>query len=83
MGARVEVRAGEMTRSKTLWGGGSFGENSFTLHFGLGDNESIDEITIYWPNQAETVTRIEGPITVDRQVSISQATGEITEMWAP
>lgn len=51
-GSRVELKipSGDSTRSiyRTVSTGGSFGNNSTRLHFGLGDADEITSITINW-----------------------------------
>ncbi len=60
LGARiaVTVRRGEATRTihHVVGTGGSFGANSLQAEIGLGDAESIEEITIRWPGSG-TVQR--------------------------
>ena len=53
IGARVELRvsSGDSTKSiyQTVSTGGSFGNNSSRLHFGIGDAEALESVIIRWP----------------------------------
>jgi hypothetical protein len=51
IGARVTVRAGTLTQLTEVRGGASYlSQNDLRLHFGLGANEKMNDITIRWPN---------------------------------
>lgn len=51
LGARVLVRSGPLTQIAQVGTGGSYlSQNHTDLHFGLKDQSSIDEITIFWPD---------------------------------
>ncbi len=51
LGARVEIQAAGRTQIGVVRRGGSFlSASDVSLHFGLGDASSIDQITIRWPN---------------------------------
>jgi hypothetical protein len=51
IGARVFVQAGGKEFRRTVQAGDSFlAQSSKTLHFGLGDAESVEEIRVHWPN---------------------------------
>lgn len=51
VGAKVTIEAGGEIFTDEISGGSGFAsQNSFTLHFGLGDSEVIDLMTIRWPN---------------------------------
>lgn len=54
IGAIVQVRLGGRTMQRYLAGpGGHAGkQHDFLIHFGLGDADVIDELTIIWPNAA-------------------------------
>ena len=51
IGAVVEVTAAGRTMKRQVEGGkGTGNQNSLTLHFGLGDAQRADLISIYWPS---------------------------------
>jgi hypothetical protein len=51
IGAKVVVMAGGVTQVRMLSGGmHMYAQNHQRLHFGLGQNERVDQITVYWPN---------------------------------
>ena len=53
IGARVEVEANGSLFIDEVCGGASFvSQNSLTLHFGLGEAEMIDRVTVKWPSGA-------------------------------
>jgi uncharacterized membrane protein YraQ (UPF0718 family) len=64
IGASVTIRYGEKSnlqqRKEIKLSGGFLSFDNPVLHFGLGEHETIDEMTIHWP--AGEDTRIEGPI---------------------
>lgn len=59
IGARVELRTTAGLRSAQVMAGGSYlSQNSSDLHFGLAADESVDAITIHWPDgHPETITQ--------------------------
>lgn len=51
IGAKITVEAGGTIQSDEIISGSSYScQNSFIIHFGLGENELIDKLTIRWPN---------------------------------
>jgi hypothetical protein len=59
IGAVVEVSAGGVTQVRDQGGGmHNFSQNHQRLHFGLAENEIVDEITVYWPSGV--VQRLQG-----------------------
>ncbi len=51
IGARVTVTAGGRKRIDEVMSGGSYySQNSFTLHFGLGELREADAVEVRWPN---------------------------------
>lgn len=51
VGSRVTVRSGEFVRHGYRYGGGSYqSANSQRLHFGLGQNQRLDEVVVRWPS---------------------------------
>jgi hypothetical protein len=55
-GARVEVSAGGTTRVRELYNLRAQGQSPARLHFGLGEAEQIDSITVRWPDGESTTT---------------------------
>ncbi len=56
IGARVTVTTGDLQQIREVKGSkGHFSQQPpMTLHFGLGEHESIDHVTVRWPNGSET-----------------------------
>ena len=51
IGARVTVKAGSLVQFDEVRGGASYiSQNDLRLHFGLGSNDKMNEVTIRWPN---------------------------------
>ena len=51
LGAKVEVTAGGKTQVRKVVGGGSFmGQNMLDAHFGLGEADAADSVTVHWPS---------------------------------
>jgi hypothetical protein len=51
IGARVTVRTGTVTQFSEVKGGSSYlSQNDLRQHFGLGNNSSMDEVTVRWPS---------------------------------
>jgi hypothetical protein len=51
LGARVSIRTGTVTRIAQVGAGGSYLSQHHTdLHFGLGGEASVTELSIYWPD---------------------------------
>jgi hypothetical protein len=56
IGARVTVKAGPQEQMDEVRGGASYiSQNDLRLHFGLGGNDKMGEVSIRWPN-GETET---------------------------
>lgn len=54
IGAVVRVTRGEITQMRQVEGGKGTGiQSSLTLHFGLGEAETVDEVFIRWPSGLE------------------------------
>jgi hypothetical protein len=50
IGARLVAKIGERTIERQVMGAQSYlSVSDFRVHFGLGDAQKIDELTIYWP----------------------------------
>ena len=56
IGSRATVVAGDLRQVREVRSGGSYqSHNDRRLHFGLGERESVDVVTIRWPNGSEQV----------------------------
>jgi enediyne biosynthesis protein E4 len=78
IGATVFVTAGKITQRGDVLSGGSFASSSdLRVHFGLGDERSVDSVEIRWPGggPAEKVS-VPG---VDRILTIEQGRGVVTQ----
>jgi enediyne biosynthesis protein E4 len=60
IGARVTVKAGGITQFSEVKGGSSYiSQNDLRQHFGLGQNEKMDEVIVRWPNgESETLRNV-------------------------
>ena len=72
IGARVIVKAGDLTLTREVYAGeGNFaGQQPLRLTFGLGPRSSVDSISVRWPDKDRTVTSMV-PDGVDRLVTIA------------
>ncbi|MDH3588672.1 MAG: CRTAC1 family protein [Gammaproteobacteria bacterium] len=53
LGARVALRTGDRIQLRQVGVGGAYlSHNDTDLHFGLANTDSVDEITIHWPDGA-------------------------------
>ena len=61
VGARVTVRAGDLTQIEEQKTGTSYlSQNDPRLHFGIGERTHVDEITVRWPGgKIQTLTDID------------------------
>jgi len=58
MGARMTLKAGDLTQIREIAGGGSYlSQSDLRAHFGLGDIGKIDSIEIQWPSGLRQVFR--------------------------
>jgi hypothetical protein len=58
IGARVTVKAGTFVQIDEVRGGASYlSQNDLRLHFGLGANDKMSEVSIRWPNGETEVLR--------------------------
>jgi hypothetical protein len=56
LGARVYVRTGELTQMREVMSvSGYFSSSSRLLHFGLGENQKADQVTVVWPGGKKQV----------------------------
>ena len=60
LGARVVVTVGEHTQAQMVLSQSSYySHNDLRLHFGLGEKQKADRVTIYWPSgQVEIVPNV-------------------------
>ena len=73
IGARVTVTAGDRARIDEVMSGGSYySQNSFTLHFGLGELHEVADVEIRWPSG--TVQHL-GKQAADQNLSITEPAG--------
>lgn len=87
IGARVTLSLGSANGSgpkrhiRTVRGGGGFmTQSSRWLHFGLGEHEAIEGLTVRWPDgELETFPGLE----VDHRYRLVEGSGEATEVAAP
>jgi hypothetical protein len=58
IGTRVTVKAGTLVQFSEVRGGSSYlSQNDLRLHFGLGTNDKMSEISIRWPNGETEILR--------------------------
>ncbi|HKD82610.1 MAG TPA: CRTAC1 family protein [Candidatus Angelobacter sp.] len=70
IGARVTLRAGNLTQIREVNGGNGFeSQSSRTLHFGLGEAKKIDRLEILWPSGIKQVASV----SINRLVTIEEA----------
>jgi hypothetical protein len=62
IGARVIVKAGNVTQMREVKSGGSYqSQSDLRLHFGLGRASKVDEINVRWPNGSlQSLSDIQG-----------------------
>ena len=76
-GARVEIKAGNLTQSAEVRANSSFESASDRrLHFGLGALTRVDSITVRWPSG--TVDRL-GSQTVDQELVVEEGRGLVRQ----
>ncbi len=75
LGTTVTVRQGSLTQTRTLSpASGYLSSNEPVLHFGLGDQPMIDEITVAWPSGiVQVLTGVEG----NRHLRIAESTTSV------
>jgi hypothetical protein len=75
IGARVTYQAGNLKRSRTKVGGGSFlSSHDPRLVLGMGKRTKVDWVEVKWPQPSGIVERFEN-LPVDRYVTIVEGTG--------
>lgn len=70
LGARVEVMAGgKRYTAERLAGSGYLSQNDDRLHFGLGNADKVEKLTIHWPSgKLQELTNL----TVDRVITVEE-----------
>jgi hypothetical protein len=77
IGARISYQAGDLRRSRTKVGGGSFlSSHDPRIVLGLGQREKIDMLEVKWPQPSSLVQRFRN-LPIDRYITIVE--GE--EKW--
>jgi hypothetical protein len=73
IGAKVTISSGGRQRSKERLGGTSYcSASDQRLLFGLGNNEKVDAITVYWPSHQITTLK---DVAINRYVVIREDVG--------
>ena len=68
LGARIELRSGETTRTRTVRAQSSYLSSSDPrVHFGLGDVERVDELRVRFPDGSVQVLE---DVEVDQVVEV-------------
>lgn len=79
IGARVEVKAGGKTQVNEVRAGSGFqSQYDLRLHFGLGNAEKIDAITVIWPSGQVDVLH---DITPDRFILVREGSKEAAKQF--
>jgi hypothetical protein len=80
-GARVQVKAGDLTQAAEVRANSSFESASDPrLHFGLGSATQVDSITIHWPSgKVDTL----GPENADQELVVEEGRGIVTRNPRP
>jgi enediyne biosynthesis protein E4 len=68
VGARISLRAGDLSLVRVVGPTGSPGKSQRAQHFGLGDHRTVDEIVVTWLDGTE---RTAGPIAADQAIVIT------------
>ncbi len=78
VGARVTVQvAGLRQMRQVVLGDGHASQSSLRLHFGLGDRERVEKLTVWWPRSGRKQSFTDLP--VDRIVAIEEGVEAIVE----
>ena len=77
IGARVVYQAGDLKRSRTKVGGGSFlSSHDPRMVLGIGPRAKIDWLEVHWPQPGGTVEKFTD-LPIDRYVSIVEGSGRL------
>jgi hypothetical protein len=75
IGARVAYKAGDLIRSRTKIGGGSFmSSHDPRLILGIGKRKTLDWLEVHWPQPGGTVERFTS-LPLDRYITILEGAG--------
>ena len=75
IGARIVYQAGDLKRSRTKVGGGSFlSSHDPRMVLGIGARTKIDALEVHWPQPGGTVERFTD-LPIDRYISIVEGSG--------
>jgi len=89
IGARVTVKAGDLSMIREINPGYSHSQHSLTAHFGLGQNAQADIVEVRWPTGpvveaggGVVLGRVEvfENVPADRFIMITEGSGEIVEI---
>ena len=72
VGARVMVRAGELSMMREINPGCNRGHNVLTAHFGLGQNAKADDVEIRWPSGQVDVYK---NIDANQRITVKEGEG--------
>jgi len=73
IGARVTVKVGALVQFSEVRGGASYlSQNDLRLHFGLGSNGKMSEVSIRWPNGETEILR---DVSADFIYTVVEGTG--------
>jgi hypothetical protein len=75
IGARITYKSGDLTRSRTKVGGGSFmSSHDPRVLLGLGKRKKVDWIDVQWPQPGGGVERLTN-VPVDRYITVVEGSG--------
>jgi hypothetical protein len=75
VGARITWQAGDLTRTRTKVGGGSFlSAHDPRMILGIGPRPKLDWLEVHWPQPSGTVERFTN-LPIDRYITITEASG--------
>ncbi len=79
IGAKVYLTAGGVKQRGDVMSGGSFeSSNDFRLHFGLGQQTSVDRVEIHWPDGTKETYQLPG---IDRYYAIEEGKGVVPSVY--
>ncbi len=79
IGARVELKLADATLGRTVYAGDAFlSQSSKWVHFGLGQADRIEQVTVRWPGAQPQTFK---DINVDQHYLLVQ--GQAPQLWTP
>jgi hypothetical protein len=79
VGSTVYLTSGGQRQRGDVMSGGSFeSSNDFRVHFGLGENTTVDKIEIRWPDDVKETYTLPG---VDRYFTIEESKGLVPSVY--